>query len=1718
VAWAADQLFAAGRADEGRALAEQACQSDTHGLRAVVALANVSVGSRTQAGAAALERAIATTTPRSEWCRALGDALEELGRVAQAVAWTHRALTLRPGDAELLRAFFRRATAARDADRIAEAVDWALTQPVPARIAVEVLPAAFEALVELDRPRAGLLARRALDAFGPRHAGLRAAILAAAAAARDDALACTALERWIAAGAPVRDRASLYTSMAAYASAAGDHDGEARALARALREGAAREQVAAGIASLLKRDLGPDGELALCEARVLAAQADPADASEAAMALRLLGAARWDVAGDTVGAVEAWVEGAKLAGDRGVAMLGADLTRFGGHALAGSTLEQLAASVSDPERKAQTLAEAARASLAGGDAEHALALARGALDASPSCGSALEVAEQASVVLGRGAGMSLVYDEVAARALGRFGRRAAHHRGARFFEQNGEAELALKHAAAAFKAVPAEGTTFTMLARAARRAHGHAAAVAAIESVADDVRDSARKAGWLLRAAQVSGLDEEGARRRFDLLTRAALLSPDAATLGLVADAARELLDLAPAQRDSVRTRIAETGKALGSKLDGPEGARVAVAFAELSITLFEDAVGGFDAVERALQADGDIDEFTRLEPLAASLAAASGAKEALARCMAIVERPYANIGVPALKLMAGVADELGDAALSTKALVAAAEKEPDDAALVARADHAALLLGDAPLSQRLDRRIPAAARVEALRAVAAERLGAGDATEAVALLERALTMAADPARAQIEDQLVKARAGRGEERPPSAPPVVPQAVAVDAHEARPWLEVAQEREERADLEGAVEAYERAAAHEPDALAAFEGLARVAEALDRGDVRITALQQLAVRLGGSERRAALRRLAEVHRVTGDEERAASILRKLLAHVPEDEEADAALEAIVASHGDAAELAEYLAGRVERLMGDPERKEVLRVVRLRRAALLEQRLGLVDAARTELETVVREWPEHDAAMSYLADLYDRTGEPERAVKLWQKLAERADDPQRRMDLQMRLANGLYAMGEPRLVLEVLRTVTGSNPAHEEALRLRADVARDVGDDLELGDALDALSGIVADDAITRSDMLVEAAQAAARGGDSSLALARARRAARLTPDHGAAQLFARGMEYRTRGAGAPDDARQTIEELARVEGTLEPEDAALATFLVAEALDALQGGSAGMQRLVDAYEEIGPQPLLCLGLAERLVVQGRFDEALPFFERALAGNLLGLRAVDRVALAAADAARRTGNEALAAKLEGEPDAEEGAEEEEAPPRVEVPDLDEPLPATEGRSSAPPAERDRRSSAPPPASGRAAVTAELTPRDLERAVAEATTREARAKARLSLAHVHQARGDVEAAESLLWEAVGDGSAECADELGDLLERDSARAAELVKVRRHAVELAPGDTLRLDRLRRAALADQHNVYARALDHVLRAFDAGAGPLPPPPLSVQVEQPGMLSLLARHSHEPANEAMGVVWDAGSAAFARSMSSYALTGLERVVPGPATVLGRLYEVTVRLLDLPRIPLFVRRAMGRLSASVALLSPPSAVLTGETRDDTTELRYVLGQALAAALPQNVLVLGLPEADARIAWNALLGGFGPTEYSKALDHLSGPVAETLWQMVPARAQKQLKDLMQAGGRTDFELLVERARQTGRRLGMFLTGDFRFAARALLGEYVNADPEDLDRPGALAGYCSQFPSLADLYRLAVRPEYADARWHPVPVASQRGTISSGRFSLV
>jgi hypothetical protein len=219
----------------------------------------------------------------------------------------------------------------------------------------------------------------------------------------------------------------------------------------------------------------------------------------------------------------------------------------------------------------------------------------------------------------------------------------------------------------------------------------------------------------------------------------------------------------------------------------------------------------------------------------------------------------------------------------------------------------------------------------------------------------------------------------------------------------------------------------------------------------------------------------------------------------------------------------------------------------------------------------------------------------------------------------------------------------------------------------------------------------------------------------------------------------------------------------------------------------------------------------------------------------------------------------------------------------------------------------------------------------------------------------------------------------------------------------------------------------------------------------------------------------------------------------------------------MRALDAPRIPLFVpRTSAGTPASHVALLSPPSVILAGEVREDTPELRFALGRGMCAALPHNVLRLGLPPVDGHALVDAMRAAFGPPEIGRRVDARAARLAESFWQIVPARTQRRLQELLGAATVAEYDELVARAHQSGRRVGLFLSGDFASTSRALLSE-LGSRIDEAPTLETLRGLCEQLPALADLLRLAVSPEYASARWHVVAPNAPRGTISSGRFSL-
>jgi hypothetical protein len=190
------------------------------------------------------------------------------------------------------------------------------------------------------------------------------------------------------------------------------------------------------------------------------------------------------------------------------------------------------------------------------------------------------------------------------------------------------------------------------------------------------------------------------------------------------------------------------------------------------------------------------------------------------------------------------------------------------------------------------------------------------------------------------------------------------------------------------------------------------------------------------------------------------------------------------------------------------------------------------------------------------------------------------------------------------------------------------------------------------------------------------------------------------------------------------------------------------------------------------------------------------------------------------------------------------------------------------------------------------------------------------------------------------------------------------------------------------------------------------------------------------------------------------------------------------------------------------------MQPPSVILTGDLRLDSVQVRFELGRGMAAASPQNVLRLGLPESEGGDLFEALLAAFGPHERAGRLSGPSVRMAESFWQVLPPRTQRRMQRLFADGVVPAYEDVVAAAQQSARRVGMFLAGDFAHAAEVTLAEC--SPGLHLASPRDLRDACRTIPQLADLLLLAVSPEYASARWSEGDPSSQRSP-SSGRFSL-
>ncbi|HEY4159967.1 MAG TPA: hypothetical protein VGM29_17770, partial [Polyangiaceae bacterium] len=1147
--------------------------------------------------------------------------------------------------------------------------------------------------------------------------------------------------------------------------------------------------------------------------------------------------------------------------------------------------------------------------------------------------------------------------------------------------------------------------------------------------------------------------------------------------------------------------------------------------------------------------------------------------------------------------------------ASEAKLLVCAAKKDPENLELVRRAEAAAHFVRDPALLEQVLEAIPVRERVKALLAIAEAAEQKHEIVQAIQTLERArgLEGLASDERGQIFERLsgVLRRTGRRDELEFALEAELADNELPRETRARLGGELAALISARGDPERGLRVLEPLLAESPRdeaLLGASVALARQANDKPRLAASLDRLAEIT--LDVSERVSLLREVAELFADHGEEAKSLQRWQQVMELEPNDTGALGALERDAERRADYESLVTLLSRRAALAsMVDDVRR-----IRLRRATVLEQRLGRADEARTELEALISATGDNLSVLRVLADLNERLASPARAAPLWLRASAIAQDRAEAADLSRRACEAYLAGDDIESAHRVLEAM-GAWAQSPKLLELAVAVARRRQSPAHLAEALTDLATISDAPHEQRAAWLVEASRASLAAGTPDNARELATRAARLAPEAAAPQVLARYLEYLSHGPGDAADARVTTAELRGIRERLETEDAELRAFLIAESLDVALSGDAGRRELERALEDCGERPLIALGLAERLAPND-VGRALNYFDIALGGDLRGVRKRGQVALAAGKLAVQNGQPERAqgyfAVAAGAPDSREEAQVESrrilaaearpapsfnpggtmvmqpvearpapsfnpggtmvmqpgapalepstvrglgspraTPPgtpaaRIQSPwpgpsfseapvlaprisskpapaELERtlPIPSTppssprqprpspapnpaqsmrpqvSGRYSVAPPEAERVSQ-PPPTAAPLTATPPTTASPTTTSPASPRPGDAlRQTATMTLAGASEQ-------EERLFAALNDGSYDAGIELMRQLEHRTSRTHELVTVCRRIAYIRPGEAWAIGKLYEAVLADRDLSYARAVEHVL-AIVAGDRPAcEPPALADQAEQPDAVrSMLFRDGAGPVQEALALVWEGAEHVFRRDPSTYGVTGLERVPLTAPTPLARVYASVARAFALTRAPLFQRRSAGAITVNLALLSPPAVILSGDVRQETPELRFHLGAMLAATIPQYVLLFGSPESQARAVLKGLGFAFGPPQAQQTKSGGVLNLAEVLWESIPARYQRRLRELCHAPEALDYDSALAVSRNALRRAGLFAAGDLAVALTAVAAE-EGFVPERLAEPNGVAELCGTSASARSLLSLALSPEFAHARW--------------------
>ena len=1707
---AAGELTAVGERDAALGAAEVATHADPSLARPVVAYADAVLGRGDRVAAVAYERAMALSLPSSAHCQALVGVLDALGETHASERWTARWLGLRPSHTAAALQPITVATRERDAARLGDVLAWAVSQAHPlkawearARRRLGLFGGAGPGARGTDgvapagcvRARA---ARVAACGVGRRRKGARrrAGDRDTRARARGKRARCRAGSALVAAV-----RAALRTQRygsRVYSAGAGarSRSGRWRSSWPARRgSGCRRGRRVNFIGSSSSRSRANARTRRCPPRRAPCANTAPRSGISPAIASRRSrsGCAQRSSLPMTAGS--SWRT---------------NLGEVLGPARALDEIGRIAETLERPAQAAALLTGAGLVAFESGLRRQALQLALLALDSEPASPTALALVESAA---GPADTQSLEHAYAAAlgATVGRYGERALHYRAARFLEQRREQRAALGHAIEAFRAVPSEGGAFVMMSRLIDTTDDAARAALVVEEVARRAPAGRERAEWLRRAALIIGRSEDGAQQRVELLLRALVDYPDPEIVALLG---RAFTDLSRHKADGRQLGLVRFERAVLQilpRLDPMDGTRAASAMALVSLACFGDAPLALKALTVAVQLDPEADDFAELLPDAARLAEQRDAARiwlgVVHEAMGAQQRASQSL----LDLATEVALAGGVHGEAARFLTLKSERQSDDEKVRARAKQAVSQSRDTDLPDYVVRAFPAEARRSELLGRAELCASKGDRGGELMALREALNGPLELPR-DVLVRLVKL-AGSAHEfelaehalRVVASADIEPEAL-LQLGRSLAALMLEQRAPQRALklLEDVMRLGGEDVAVLTQALAAAR-----ASADDQARRRLLA-RLIELTSDPIKKRLWFSEAWEVARKVGDSQDQTNILRRWLASDPEDTTPLLRLEAEAEAREAWSELCELLAQHLALPLSTDERRRL----GLKLSYLLESKLGRLEQAQRELTVLCDQLRGDREVVERLAQVTQQLGDRSGAANLWLSASALQATRAQASEFAARAGRMFLDAGDFMAARRVL-AAPQSVPRTLELFGLAVRLEREGGNEPRLARALEELGGAPEQSAILRAGALLEAAGLWHRLNELARALGCAAQAAESVPHDPTAQLTLSELEYRQRGAGTRAEAERTIARLRGIGSHWSPEQRNLVGFLLAEALEVVEGPDAALRELYE-HDRFGPVPLVSAAIAERLANGSEPRKALAHFDLALKGELHELFRPSNLALSAARAALRAQLPERARQyLElaatdpelAAPVARLREQLESARPRDSVPPAASepaPTPVAALHESSPPDAPERRSwgrttriglgearrQEPAPEPARTAGRSSAPPSLFAVPGASIPAGSDAQWSQLS-AQFRPQKGR----EEELFHSFTRRSPEAGLELLSEVEREPVRAHDRVVLARMLVWLLPGDAEALRRLKQAAEADRDAVFSAALAHIVDGVLGGrTGEFAAPGLGRQVEQPQNLrALLFGELVNPSTEALAILWQS---ARARALTALCARrsrrdparrrrqfGVRRLFPADALVRRQAHPAA-------RAPRRERPAVGARVVRYRAGGARRRRRPRPTRGAVLRARRGARRNLAAECA--------PLHRQRCARRRAISRYRRrvrAEESSAATFVGGArLAELLWKNVPPRAQRRLTELCAQGSLSRSEALKS-AQRAAARAGLYATGNL---ATALLKLTSPAKAAQLVEPGGLALLCKSDPAAADLLRLATSPQYAEARF--------------------